>query len=145
MTGIVNNISLTTIGGVVEPAHKLVEIVPIDDELKIIARVLPHDIAFIRPGQSVKVKISAYDPQRYGSLDGELIRIGANSVTDREGNVFFEIEVHTDKNYLGTELNPLPITPGMVADTEIITGRRTIMEYLMKPVLRIKDRAFRER
>ena len=143
--GIVNNIALKTIGGVIEPAHKLIEIVPIDDELKVIARVLPSDIAFLKIGQPVKVKISAYDPQLYVSLDGKLVRIGANSVTDREDNVFFEIEVRTDKNHLGTEEVPLPITPGMVADTEIITGRRSIMEYLMKPVMRMKDRALSER
>jgi adhesin transport system membrane fusion protein len=143
--GIVNNIALKTIGGVIEPAHKLVEIVPVDDELKIVARVLPSDIAFLKVGQPVKVKISAYDPQRYGSLDGHLARIGANSVTDREGNVFFEIEVRTDQNHLGMAEAPLPITPGMVADVEIITGRRSIMEYLMKPVMRMKDRALRER
>ncbi len=143
--GIVNNIALKTIGGVIEPAHKLIEIVPMDDNLKITARVLPSDIAFLKIGQSVKVKVSAYDPQRYGSLDGHLARIGANSVTDREGNVFFEIEVRTDQNHLGTVEAPLPITPGMVADVEIITGRRSIMEYLMKPVIRMKDRALRER
>lgn len=143
--GIVNNIAVKTIGGVIEPAHKMVEIVPVDDELKIVARVLPSDIAFLKIGQPVKVKVSAYDPQRYGSLDGKLVRIGANSVTDREGRVFFEIEVHTDKNHLGTEEHKLPITPGMVADAEIITGKRSIMEYLMKPVLRMKDRALRER
>ncbi len=143
--GVVNKIMLKTIGGVVEPAMKLVEIVPLDDKLKITARVPPSDIAFLHPGQPVKVKISAYDPQRYGSLDGKLVRIGANSVTDREGKVFFEIEVHTDKNHLGTEEKPLPITPGMVAQTEIITGKRSILEYLMKPVLRAKDRALTER
>lgn len=143
--GIVNNIAVKTIGGVIEPAHKMVEIVPVDDELKITARVLPSDIAFLKTGQPVKVKISAYDPQRYGSLDGTLARIGANSVSDREGNVFFEIEVRTGKNHLGTGDHKLPITPGMVADVEIITGRRTIMEYLMKPVMRMKDRALRER
>ncbi|MCB9991874.1 MAG: HlyD family type I secretion periplasmic adaptor subunit [Rhodospirillales bacterium] len=145
VTGVINNIALTTIGGVVEPAHKLIEIVPLDDELKIIAKVRPSDIAFLKPEQDVKVKVTAYDPQRYGSLKGKLVRIGANSVTDREGNVFFEIEVRTDKNYLGTEDNKLPITPGMVAETEVITGKRTIMEYLIKPVLRAKDRALRER
>lgn len=143
--GVVNNIAIKTIGGVIEPAQKLVEIVPVDDELKIIARVLPHDIAFLKPGQDVNVKISAYDSQRYGSLKGALKRVGATSVTDREGNIFFEIEVRTDKNHLGTDDAPLPITPGMVAETEIITGRKTIMEYLMKPVLRTRDRAFRER
>lgn len=143
--GVVNKIMLKTIGGVVEPAMKLIEIVPIEDNLKIIARVPPSDIAFIHPGQPVKVKISAYDPQRYGSLDGELVRIGANSVTDSKGNIFFEIEVRTKKNYLGDEAHPMPITPGMVAQTEIITGKRSILEYLMKPVLRAKDRALTER
>lgn len=143
--GIINKIAITTIGGVIEPANRLIEIVPVDDELKIIAKVRPSDIAFLAPGQDVSVKITAYDPQRYGSLKGKLIRIGANSVTDREGNVFFEIEVRTAKNYLGSEDRPLPITPGMVAETEIITGKRTIMEYLMKPILRARDRALRER
>lgn len=143
--GIVNKIAIKTIGGVVEPAMKLVEIVPTDDKLKIIARVPPSDIAFLHPGQPVKVKISAYDPQRYGALDGELVRIGANSVTDSKGNIFFEIEVRTKKNHLGDEAAPMPITPGMVAQTEIITGERSILGYLMKPVLRAKDKALTER
>lgn len=143
--GIVNNIALKTIGGVIEPAHKLVEIVPTDDELKIAAKIRPSDIAFLKVGQPVKVKISAYDPQRYGALDGHLARIGANSVTDREGNIFFEVEVRTDKNHLGTEDHPLPITPGMVARIEIITGKRTIMDYMLKPILRARDNALRER
>ncbi len=143
--GVVNKIMLKTIGGVVEPAMKLVEVVPMDDKLKIIARVPPSDIAFLRAGQPVKVKISAYDPQRYGALDGELVRLGANSVTDSKGNIFFEIEVRTNKNHLGSSDKPLPITPGMVAQTEIITGDRSILEYLMKPVLRAKDRALTER
>lgn len=143
--GVVNKVSLKTIGGVVEPAMKLVEVVPVDDKLKIIARVSPSEIAFLRPGQKVKVKVSAYDPQRYGALDGELVRIGANSVSDREGKVSFEIEVRTDKNHLGDDAHPLPITPGMVAQTEIITGKRSILEYLLKPVFRARDRAFTER
>jgi len=142
--GIVNNIAVRTVGGVIEPAQKLIEIVPVDSELKIIAKVSPNNIAFLRVGQPVKVKISAYDSQRYGSLEGKLVRIGASSVTDREGNVFFEIEVRTDKNHLGTTENPLPVTPGMVADTEIITGKRTIMEYMLKPFLQARDRALRE-
>ena len=145
VTGTVNKISLKTIGGVIEPAMKLVEVVPLDDDLKIVARVAPQEIAFLRPEQDVNIKISAYDPQRYGSLKGKLTRLGANSVTDKEGNVFFEIEVQADQNYLGTEDKPLPITPGMVAETEIITGKRTILSYLMKPVLRVKDKALTER
>lgn len=142
--GIVNNIAVRTIGGVIEPAQRLIEIVPVDDQLKVVARVLPSDIAFLKVGQAVKVKISAYDSQRYGSLDGKLVRVGASSVSDNDGNVFFEIEVRTDKNYLGTPEAPLPITPGMVATTEVITGKRTIMAYLLKPFLHARDNALRE-
>jgi len=144
VAGIVNNIALKTIGGVVEPAMRLIEIVPVDDELKIIARVPPDEIAFIRSGQEAKVKITAYDAAKYGSLSGELVRIGANSVTDRQGGIFFEIEVKTEKNHLGTEEHPLPITPGMVAQVEVITGKRTILEYLLKPLLRARDVIFTE-
>jgi adhesin transport system membrane fusion protein len=144
LDGIVNKIALKTIGGVIEPAQQLMEIVPIGDELKIIARVIPSDIAFLQIGHPVNVNITAYDPQRYGSLDGRLVRIAANSVSDRDGNVFFEVEVHTDKNYMGSDDNPLPITPGMVAAIEVVTGKRTILEYLMKPFLQAKDKALTE-
>lgn len=143
--GIVNNIAISTVGGVVEPAMKLVEIVPVDDELKIVARVSPSDVAFLRPDLPAKVKVTAYDPHKYGALDGVLSRIGANSVQDGEGGVFFEIEVRTDKNYVGDAANPLPITPGMVAHVEVITGKRTVMEYLLKPLLKARDVALTER
>jgi adhesin transport system membrane fusion protein len=143
--GIVNKIAVKTIGGVIEPAQRLVEIVPVDEDLKIVARVSPNDIAFLKAGQSVHVRISAYDPNRYGRLNGHLVRVGANSVVDREGHVFFEIEVRTDRNHLGTMERPLPITPGMLADVDIVTGRRTILEYLAKPLLRARTEALRER
>ena len=143
--GIVNRIAIKTIGGVIEPAARLVEIVPLDDELKILAKIQPNDVAFIRTGQPAKVKITAYDPQKYGSLNAKLTRIGASSVNDGEGNVFFEIELRTDKSYMGDAENPLPITAGMIADVEIITGKRTILEYMMKPILRARNRAFTER
>ena len=143
--GIVNKIALKTIGGVVEPAMRLVEIVPMDDELKIVARVAANDIAFLHPGQEVKVKITAYDTAKYGTLTGKLVRIAANSVADKDGKIFFEIEVRTDKNYLGTDKNPLPITPGMVAQAEVVTGKHSILEYLLKPILRARSVAFTER
>ena len=145
VSGIVNKVTIKTIGGVVEPAKPLLEIVPADDDLKITAKVLPQEIAFLKPNQPVNIKISAYDSQRYGSLPGKLTRVGANSVTDNDNNVFFEVEVEAEKNYLGTEEKPLPITSGMVADIEVITGKRTIMSYLMKPVLRTRDKALTER
>ena len=143
--GIVNSIAVKTIGGVIEPAQHLAEIVPVDDQLKIIAKVRPEDVAFLKTGQDVKVKITAYDAQKYGRLNGKLVRVGANSVTDKEGKIFFDIEVRTDKNYMGTAQNPLPITPGMVAQTEVIVGKRTILEYFLKPLLRARYQVFTER
>jgi len=143
--GIVKSIHQNTIGGVIEPAKTVMEIVPIHDDLKVTAKVSPTDIAFLKLGQKVKVKVTAYDAQRYGALDGRLTRIGADTVSDQKGNVFFEIDVVTDKNHLGTEKNPLPIMPGMVAQVDVITGNRTIMSYLMKPFLRARQEALTER
>lgn len=143
--GVVNDIMLQTIGGVVEPAMRLIEVVPTDDQLKIIAKVKPDEIAFLKVGQSVKVKITAYDSQKYGYLDGTLVRIAANSSKDRQDNILFEIEVRTQQNYLGSAQNPLPITTGMVADIDVITGKRTILNYLLKPIRRGFERALRER
>lgn len=145
VAGIVNKISVKTIGGILEPAQPIAEIVPMDEDLKIIAKLSPNDIAFLKPGQDVNVKISAYDPQRYGSLHGKLQRVSANSVEDKDGNIFFEVEVRTDKSHLGSDAKPLPITTGMVASVEVITGKRTIMEYLLKPVLRARSVALTER
>lgn len=143
--GIVNKIALKTVGGVIEPAMRLVEIVPVGDDLKIVARVSPNDIGFLKVGQPVKVRITAYDSVRYGRLDGTVTRVGANSVSDREGNVSFEIEVRTTRNFLGTPEKPLPVTPGMVAQIDVVTGKRTILEYLLKPILRAQEWALRER
>ena len=143
--GIVQKVYLRTIGGVVKPAQKLMEIVPLADDLMIKAKIAPADVAFLKPGQHVKVKITAYDPQLYGSINGTLERIGANTVEDAQGNVFFEIDVRTDKNYLGTKEAPLRIFSGMISQVEVITGKRTVMTYLLKPVLRMKDRAFSEK
>ena len=143
--GVINAVTIKTIGGVVEPAKPLIEIVPLGDDLKINARVSPNDIAFIEEGQSVKVRISAYDSQRYGMLNGQISRIGASTMNDGEGNIYFEVEVKTEQNYLMAGARKLPITPGMLADIDVITGRKTIIAYLMKPVLRLKDQAFRER
>lgn len=145
VAGIVQKIYIKTVGGVIQPAQKLVEIVPLADDLMIRAKIAPADVAFLHPGQAVKVKVTAYDSQIYGTLDGKLERIGANTVEDSQGNAFFEIDVRTNKNYLGTEDKPLRIFSGMVSETEVIVGKRTILTYLMKPVLRTKDRAFTEK
>lgn len=143
--GIVQKLYVRTVGGVIQPAQKLVEIVPVADDLMIRAKIAPADVAFLKPGQDVRVRITAYDSQIYGALNGKLERIGANTVEDSRGEAFFEIDIRTDKNYLGTEDKPLRIFSGMVSETEVITGKRTILTYLLKPVLRTKDRAFTEK
>ncbi len=145
VAGTVDKISIKTIGGILEPAQPIVEIVPLGDDLKIIAKVSPNDIAFLKPGQDVNVKITAYDPQKFGSLKGVLKRISANSVQGENGEIFFEVEVRTGRNHLGTQQNPLPITSGMIANIEVITGKRTIMQYMLKPILRAQSVALTER
>lgn len=143
--GIVQSMTIKTLGGVVQPAQQLIEIVPLEDDLLIRARVAPSDVAFLEYGQPVKVSITAYDPLIYGHLDGRLERISADTVEDQQGNRFFEIDVRTDKNHLGSADSPLRITTGMEADVQIITGRRTILTYIMKPILRARENALVER
>lgn len=143
--GVVQSLSLKTVGGVVEPAQRLIEIVPLEDDLLIRARVKPSDVAFLKYGQDVRVSITAYDSMIYGQLDGTLERISADTVEDKNGERFFEIDVRTDKNYLGSEDAPLRITTGMEADVQIITGRRTILTYILKPILRARQNALAER
>ncbi len=143
--GIVNTINATTIGAVVQPGAPLAEIVPVDDSLLIEANLGPRDIAFVRPGEKASVKISAYDYLIYGSLEGEVIRIGADTIETQDGAEFFRVIVRTDRSYLGTEENPLPITPGMIATVDIQTGQKTVLSYLAKPLLRAQSEALRER
>lgn len=143
--GVVNRLTINTVGGVLEPAQPLAEIVPMGSDLKIIAQIRPEEIGFMKPGLPVKIKLSAYDSQIYGALEGWLVRVGANSITDGDGNIFFEIEVVADKNYLGDREGVLPVLPGMVGTVEIITGKRTILHYLMKPLLRARSVALTER
>lgn len=143
--GTINTINATTIGAVIQPGAPLVEVVPADDSLLIEANLGPRDIAFVRTGERASVKISAYDYLVYGALEGEVVRIGADTLTTAEGVEFFKVIVRTDKSYLGTEDNPLPITPGMIASVDIQTGQKTVMSYLAKPILRAQSEALRER
>ncbi|EMJ4842153.1 TPA: HlyD family type I secretion periplasmic adaptor subunit [Morganella morganii] len=143
--GIVQQVLVNTIGGVIQPGSDLVEIVPLDDTLLVEARIRPQDIAFLHPGQEAIIKLTAYDYTIYGGLKGKLEQISPDTVTDKEGNSFYIIRLRTDKNYLGTAENPLLIIPGMVASVDIITGKKSILSYLLKPILRAKAEALRER
>ncbi len=143
--GIVQQLLVNTIGGVIQPGNDIVEIVPLDDTLLVEAKIRPQDIAFLRPGQEATVKFTAYDYTIYGGLKGKLEQISPDTVTDKDGKSFYIIRLRTDKNHLGTDEKPLLIIPGMVASVDIITGKKTILAYLLKPILRARAEAFRER
>ncbi|MCO7568764.1 HlyD family type I secretion periplasmic adaptor subunit [Pseudomonas chlororaphis] len=143
--GVIKLLKVNTIGGVVQPGSDLVEIVPMEDNLLIEAKVRPQDVAFLHPGQKAMVKFSAYDYTIYGGLSAKLELIGADTITDDKGNSFYLIQVRTDKNHLGGDTNPLLIIPGMVATVDIITGEKSVLDYLLKPVLKARTEAMRER
>jgi adhesin transport system membrane fusion protein len=148
--GIVNKINVTTIGAVVQPGASLMEIVPLEDTLLVEGRIRPQDIAFIRPKQDAVVKISAYDSNVYGSLKGKVERISADTIAEDKGpkeekETFYRVTVRTETNHLGTAENPLPIIPGMIATVEVLTGQKTVLDYLIKPARMLRDEALRER
>ncbi|SFL98230.1 membrane fusion protein, adhesin transport system [Bradyrhizobium sp. NFR13] len=149
--GIVNKLNVTTIGAVVAPGASVMEIVPLEDTLLVEGRIRPQDIAFIRPDHEAVVKLSAYDSSVYGSLHGRVERISADTITDEKGDknergeTFYRVMVRTEKNHLGTAEQPLPIIPGMVATVEILTGKKSVLDYLVKPARMLRDEAFRER
>ena len=140
--GTIKRLLVNTVGGVVQPGRDVVEIVPLEGRLLLEAKVAPRDIAFLKPGQRAIVKFTAYDFSVYGGLNASLEHIGADSVTDERGNVFYTVRVATDQ---ATLAGNLPIIPGMVAEVDIITGKKTILSYLLKPVLRAKSAAMTER
>ena len=144
--GIVNSLSLTTIGGVVQAGSELMQIVPLDDTLLVEARIRPSDVAFLSPGLPAMVKITAYDFSIYGGLEGTVERISADTLADAEdGETYYEIIIRTDQNYLGSAEEPLAIIPGMVASVDILTGEKSILDYLLKPLTKAREEALRER
>ncbi|QKE63906.1 HlyD family type I secretion periplasmic adaptor subunit [Aquipseudomonas campi] len=143
--GIIKLLKVNTIGGVVQPGDAMVEVVPLEDNLLIEAKVRPQDVAFLHPGQKAMVKFTAYDYTIYGGLKAKLELISADTITDEEGNSFYLIQVRTDQSHLGTKEHPLLIIPGMVATVDIITGEKSVLDYLLKPVLKARSEALRER
>lgn len=144
--GVVNDVQVTTIGGYVQPGQKIMEVVPKGEKLLIETRVKPSDIAFIRVGDRALVKVTAYDFSIYGGLEGKVVQVSADSIYDEnEKQAYFTVVVQTDKSYLETAGHRLPITPGMMTDTQIITGRKSVLTYLLKPVLKARSDALTER
>lgn len=142
LRGTVKRLLVNTVGGVVQPGKDLLEIVPLDEALILEAQVAPRDIAFLRPGLDATVKFTAYDFSIYGGLDAVVENIGADSVVDQKGNAFYLVRLRTRKASLGESL---PIIPGMVAQVDIMTGKKSVLSYLLKPVLRAKANALSER
>lgn len=140
--GTVKRLLVNTVGGVVQPGKDIIEIVPLEEHLLLEAKILPKDIGFLRPGDRAIVKFTAYDFSIYGGLEAKLEFIGADSVTDERGNTFYTVRVRTEKSKLG---EGMPIIPGMVAEVDFITGEKSILSYLLKPVLKAKQVAFTER
>ena len=140
--GTVSRLLVNTVGGVVQPGREVAEIVPLDDALVLEARIQPKDIGFLRPGQPAMVKFTAYDFAIYGGLEATVEQISADSITDEKGNTFYEVRVRTLKTQLG---EGLPIIPGMTAQVDIITGKKSVLAYLFKPVLRATSNALSER
>jgi adhesin transport system membrane fusion protein len=144
--GIIKQLLVNTIGGVIQPGSDIVEIVPLDDTLVIEAKILPKDIAFLHPGQEATVKFSAYDYTIYGGLKAKLEQIGADTITDEDKKTtYYLIRLRTDRSHLGSDAKPLLIIPGMVATVDIMTGEKTIMSYLLKPIMKARSEALRER
>ncbi|MBO9403057.1 HlyD family type I secretion periplasmic adaptor subunit [Shimia sp. R9_3] len=143
--GTVNRISVTNVGSVVQPAMTLAEIVPLDDTLLIEAEVSPRDLAFVRVGADASVKITAYDYLRYGDLPAQVERIGADALNNADGVPYFQVMLRTEQTSLEGDNGALDISAGMVASIDIQSGRKTVLEYLIRPVLRAQHEALRER
>jgi adhesin transport system membrane fusion protein len=140
--GRVQRLLANTVGGVVTPGKDIVEIVPLDDQMVLEARIAPKDIAFIRPEQDALVKFTAYDFSIYGGLEAKVENISPDTVVDERGNAFYLVRVRTKRTNFSEKM---PIIPGMTAEVDILTGQKTVLSYLLKPVLKAKAYALRER
>lgn len=144
--GTVKEIKARTLGGVVKPGDDIMEIVPIEDTLLIEAQIRPQDRGFIAPNQNAKVKITAYDYSIYGGLEATLEQISADAIENEKKELFFRVRLRTDKNFLiGKQGEQLPIIPGMTATVDILTGSKTVLDYLLKPILKARETALTER
>lgn len=144
--GVVNNVDINTIGGVVAAGEKLLDIVPISDVLLVEARLRPADVAFIIPGQEARIKLTAYDYSIYGGLTGKVTNVSADSMVDpNTQETYYLVQIQADTAVLEYRGRELPVLPGMVTSVDILTGKRTILQYLLKPINKVQQEAFSER
>jgi adhesin transport system membrane fusion protein len=142
---VVKSVKITPEGGVIMPGQVIMEIVPLDDSLIVEARVSPQDIAFLFVGQTAKIRLTAYDFTIYGSLDARLETISADTLEGRQGEVYYLVKLRTLATALEHHGQSLPILPGMMATVDILTGKKTVLDYILKPILKAKQTALRER
>ena len=143
--GIVKSLAVTTIGGVVEPGQILMEVVPVDDEMLVESRIQPKDIGHVQPGQDVDVKVSSYEYQRYGSVSGTLKQVSASTYLDEEQQPYYRAEVLLAQAYVGSDPAQRHIVPGMTVQADVITGKKTVLDYILKPIYRGFQGSFHER
>lgn len=143
--GTIKQLKINTVGGIIQPGMDLVEIVPVEDNLLIEAKIRPADIAFLRPGQEAMIKLTAYDFSIYGGLPAKLERISADTIEDDKDESFYLIYLRTDKNYIESSEGNLDIIPGMTTTVDILTGKKSVLDYLLKPILKARNEALRER
>ena len=143
--GIIQKIFFNTIGGVIKPGDNLVEVVPTGENLLIETKIKPSDIAFIHYNQDAKVKFTAYDYAIYGGLDGKVIKISADTEMDEDKKSFYKLQIQASNNHLEKNGKEFPIIPGMVVNVDILTGKKSILDYILKPILRAKQYTFTEK
>ena len=143
--GIVNRLLVNTTGGVVQPGEPLLEIVPIGDELIIEVEINPKDIAYVLPGQEAIIKLTAFDFSKFGSLKGKVINVGVDTIQKEDGSIWYICQIAVDGNGFTSIGKTIKILPGMVAEADIVSGEKTVLKYLLQPVTKIANEAFRER
>ncbi len=145
VTGTVKRLLVTTIGGVIQPGMDIAEVVPSEETLLIEAKIRPSDIAYLHPAQKAKIKFTAYDFSVMGGLDGEVVHISPDTITDDNDESFYQVRVETSRAFTAPDGTELPIIPGMTVSVDVLTGKKTILDYMLKPILKTKQLALRER
>ncbi len=143
--GIVNRILVNTVGGVARPGDVLIELVPADDKLVVEAMVNPRDIGFVQVGQVARVKLTAYDYSIFGAMPGKVVQVGADAITNERGEAFYVVRIETDAKAVESLDKKLPVISGMQAQVDIVTGSKTVLSFLLKPLIAVRESAFRER
>ncbi len=145
VAGTIKQLFVKTLGGVVQPGMDLLAIVPSEDSLLVETRIRPADIAFMHPGQKAMVKFTAYDFSIHGGLEGKVVNISPDTIVNDEGESFYLVQIETTTSFLGSKVDPLPIIPGMTVNVDVLTGKKTVLDYILKPILKTKQLALRER